>query len=536
MKTNLLLSILLILTHSFKSQKSFDVAYAPIKKELTNWDPVRGYWLGENLSNMVNAKEITDRAFPEDFTPYEMLKVIPESTYDKIRGIVDSEKNNLSGRDQSQWNQLNHIISNIACTYQRGRSYGDPHLISFDESRTSFQTVGEFSLTQSASNHMEVQARQKASGTDFSLNSAVAMNVFGDRLCIYASDRPDSDISALRLNGEPISLDGRTYYLPHGGNIRLAGRNYIINWPSGESVTVGMRRNFMNITVYIFNCSEQFNGLLGNADGNRFNDFQSQNGSLRRPANFFSASNINQSNVNAHREYLAFTSQNLAEDWRVDDQTTLFDYPMGMSTASFTDRSFPRIHHTIHDLSPQQLSNARTHCRENGINENDMAGCIYDQGFLNIPANPTPPAVDFTEDESLTPIRRPALNNNEHEYQEGKNPTGTAAVPIAPPNSSGNNPAHTTEKKPSKEINSSSKGNDNFWGNSSTNSTINKTPSNSSKPIFSRPSKTFNQNTPSRGNSRVISPSRTTPNRSSSPNRSTPSRSSSPSKSKGGKN
>ena len=63
---------------------------------------------------------------------------------------------------------------------------------------------------------------------------------------------------------------------------------------------------------------------------------------------------------------------------------------------------------------------------------------------------------------------------NEHEYQEGKNPTGTAAVPIAPPNSSGNNPAHTTEKKPSKEINSSSKGNDNFWGNSSTNSTINK--------------------------------------------------------------
>ena len=110
---------------------------------------------------MVNAKEITDRAFPEDFTPYEMLKVIPESTYDKIRGIVDSEKNNLSGRDQSQWNQLNNIISNISCTYQRGRSYGDPHLISFDESRTSFQTVGEFSLTKSASNHMEVQARQK---------------------------------------------------------------------------------------------------------------------------------------------------------------------------------------------------------------------------------------------------------------------------------------------------------------------------------------------------------------------------------------
>ena len=34
--------------------------------------------------------------------------------------------------------------------------------------------------------------------------------------------------------------------------------------------------------------------LLGNADGNSLNDFQSQNGSLRRPANFFSATNMNQ--------------------------------------------------------------------------------------------------------------------------------------------------------------------------------------------------------------------------------------------------
>ncbi len=518
------------------SQANFDEAYAPIQKTLTDWDPVRGHWLGNNISNMTEEKIITDRAFPEDFTPYEMLKSLPDNTYDKLRRHLDEGRTNLSGSDLNRWNRLNNYVSNVSCSYIRGRSYGDPHLTSFDDAKTSFQTVGEFSLTRSKSNHLEVQARQKASGSSFSLNSAVAMNVFGDRLCIYSDDKPDSDRSALRLNGEAINLNGRTYYLPHGGNVRLAGRNYIITWPSGETVTVGMRSSFMNISVHVFDCSDQeYQGLLGNADGESFNDFQALNGSMQRPSSFFnSTTNLNNNNSFAEKEYLAYISQSFADDWRVNEQSTLFDYGSGMNTASFTDRTFPRTHHTIHDLSPQQFNDAKTHCQNNGISQSDLTGCIYDQGFLNIPANPAPIPVDFTEDESLNRIRRPALNTNEHEYQEGKYPTGTAAVPIAAPNSSGNNPSYATERTPSKEIESSSTGKENFWGSSPSNSNINKTPNSngsifkrpSSKTINNTPSKTFNYSAPSKSSS----PSRSTPTRSSSPSISSPSRS------KGGKN
>ena len=84
MKKTLLYLILLTFSTPFSAQKNFDVAYEPIQKELTDWDPVRGHWLGKNLSNMTSGKAITDRAFPEDFTPYEMIKSLPSETYDNV--------------------------------------------------------------------------------------------------------------------------------------------------------------------------------------------------------------------------------------------------------------------------------------------------------------------------------------------------------------------------------------------------------------------------------------------------------------------
>jgi hypothetical protein len=115
-----------------------------------------------------------------------------------------------------------------------------------------------------------------------------------------------------------LNLNGRTYYLPHGGNVRLAGRNYIITWPSGETATVGMRGSFMNISIHIFDCSDQeYFGVLGDADGNSFNDFQAQNGAMQRPSSFFnSTSTLNNNNSFAEKEYLSYLSQNFADDWR----------------------------------------------------------------------------------------------------------------------------------------------------------------------------------------------------------------------------
>ena len=106
-------------------------------------------------------------------------------------------------------------------------------------------------------------------------------------------------------------------------------------------------------------------------------------------------------------------ARDFADDWRINDQTTLFDYSIGESTASFTDRSFPYIHYTLYDLSLDRQNSARRRCEEMGISPAEMNGCIYDQGFLNIPPNPIPNPSRPTSGGTMQKLNYPALNTNQ---------------------------------------------------------------------------------------------------------------------------
>ena len=66
----------------------------------------------------------------------------------------------------------------------RARTYGDPHLVTYDGERIAFQAVGEFVLTKADDSRFEVQTRQRAVQDDFSVNTAVAMNINGDRVAM----------------------------------------------------------------------------------------------------------------------------------------------------------------------------------------------------------------------------------------------------------------------------------------------------------------------------------------------------------------
>ena len=445
----------LCFTHVFIAQRTFDTRFASIQNELTAWDPVRGHWLASSLLNISDNKPVVDRAFPEDFTPFEIAKLMPNDL--RLR-VVDTIKKNASAHptEANRWNAMNSIVGRVGCSYISGRTYGDPHLTSFDRANYSFQTVGEFVLVKSINSNLEIQCRQQPQGDNFSLNTAVAMNVAGDRVGIYAENKPDFDPSPLRLNGSSIQLSGRTYYLPHGGNIRLTGRNYVVTYPTGEVVNVEMRQSgtmsFLNITVQVFDCDRSnFIGLLGNVNNNPDDDFSNTANRSNHLvySNVFGNSNVSQY---AEKEYLAFLAGNFAEEWRINQTTSLFDYSIGQSTLSFTDRSFPRVHYTVDDLSPNQLSNARRNCEDRGILASDMRGCIYDQGFLNIAPNPVPSNPDFTQNVSFKPIVRPALNTNQHEFAEGKTPTGNA-LPIQQGPGSTDSGKGIGEKEMPKEIN-----------------------------------------------------------------------------------
>ena len=299
--------------------------YEPIKSELTSWDPVRGAWLADNLPAVVNQEPVGDRTFPENMTPHQVMALIPSSTMGRIQTTAASHRGDAT--DGAFWTMLNTMVSNVSCTTVRGRSYGDPHLKSFDGERFSFQTVGEFVLTKSNDSQIEVQTRQKAVRDDFSLNTAVAMNVSGDRVCLYAEDEPDNDRSTpLRVNGTAINIGTRPYFLNNGGVVTRSGKSYVIDWPTGESVTATTGNtsgvSFYNVSVNIINCTRSYTGVLGNANGMQRDDFDAQG--MSAPTRFFATTSGSQLAKDVEQERLIFLAKDFGELHRITQATSLF--------------------------------------------------------------------------------------------------------------------------------------------------------------------------------------------------------------------
>lgn len=560
-------SALFLTTTTIHAQRSdgFERDYQKVKTTLQSWDPIRGAWLAEALPAVVDQTAVPVRTFPENATPMDVMSLVPADTRNELLEVA--EDNRGTGRDDQFWTQFNNIVQTSACDQleatsinrrpvTRARTYGDPHIVTYDGERISFQAVGEFVLTKADDNRFEVQTRQRPVQDDFSVNTAVAMNMNGDRVCLYAEDFPDANTAMpLRVNGQPVQVTGNQYFLPNGGIVRRSGENYIFDWPTGESVNARSGRtngtSFYNVSVNILPCgASNLTGVLGNADGNGRNDFDSDAWST--PGGIFASNSRNW-----ERDRSAFAIRNLADQHRVTQATTLFDYGFGQSTFSFTDRSYPRVIRTVNDLDPVRRDRARRRCNDAGIRGADLNGCIYDNAYLNI--NPCPPAPvrpPVVTRDNITPIRTPVVNDNPppvtpvtpirnvgdpvggvapnrggtRDLKGGDTkPAGTVETPSpAHPRTSVSTTKPKVEENPTTTISSSDKKpkKTRTWSSSSSPSS---TPSSSeTTPTRSTPTRTTTRSTtrstPSRSTT-TRSTTRSTPTRTS-PSRSTPTRTS----------
>jgi hypothetical protein len=437
-------------TTIFAQADRFEQEFQPLRSVCMEWDEVRGAWLAESIVAISNQTAIPDRTFPEDFTPAEMLRMAPQGTRTRIEAAAAQQQKIAAAPNRERWNRVTNFVSRPNCATVSGRSYGDPHLVSFDGATTSFQTVGEFVLVKSDMQNLEIQTRQEAQSDDFSLNTATAMNVAGDRVAIYANEKPDNiSTSALRVNGEAIQLTRSVFFLPNGGTVRYAGNSYTVTWPTGETAHVQIRRsgrmNFLNIMVQIFPCAQNdIQGLLGNANGRRNDDFDMRNG-LNRPtylATAFGNEQMQAATIAAEKEYLAFLARDFAREFRVLQSRSLFDYSFGRNTYSYTDESYPRNHRSVGDLNAQQQAAARRNCEAQGITGDDLRACMFDNAFLQIPPTPRPVVNDPTVGTILKPVVRPVPNVNPvrpGSVRERNTPSGTVA-PVPRPVGRGDNP------------------------------------------------------------------------------------------------
>jgi len=526
----LIVSCFTILGTSFAQEENdqFSKNYDQVRMELEEWDPIRGPWLSSSLEAMSKQEPIPDRTFPEDITPAQMVAALPEKTRSSVERIAMANTGG-SASEQAQWNEIRRVVvrPGAGCGTRSARTYGDPHMVTFDGARYSFQTVGEFVLTKSTSG-LEVQARQKPQSDDFSLNTAVAMNVGGDRVGIYASDYPDGDRSTpVRVHGRPVQVSAnKAYFLPNGGTIRVKGKTYTVAWPTGETVTAQIRRSggmsFMNINVQITDCSEGiFDGLLGNANGFEGDDFRGLND---QPDLRIASGNDPFWGTSREMEQrrLSFLANTLADQYRVTQLSTLFDYAPGRNTASFTDRSFPRVHRTLNEIPRDRRMAAQRRCEQQGISGRDLNGCIFDNSHLNIEPIPEPVVENPVEDLVFEPVREEKPNVNDDMEAIGKDKevisTGRTPLPIdkgdiRPAKEESINTERTSSKEVVKEENTSTR------SRYTTSPALEK----ETEPV--RTTTTRTTTSPTRSTpSRTTSPTRSTPSRTTSPTRSTPTR------------
>ena len=272
----------------------------------------------------------------------------------------------------------------------RGTSHGDPHIITYDGYRYSFQTIGEFWLTAAKDGHFQIQARQRQiADRPLSMNTAVAMQIGGHRLGLYAQDAPDGR-SPLWLDGQPLTLGDEPMALPGGGTLQQLSNRYQVTWPTGESLLatqIGMGGgDFLTLKVELPRNPIGYEGLLGNFNGTPNDDLQIRGGSVIPPQDAYApVSRLVQGLIPApiplNQVENAFFEQlyrQFGDSWRVTASASLFDYAPGQSTETFTQRDFPRQFPSLVGVAPAQIQSATQLCREAGVDDQLLAGCVFD--------------------------------------------------------------------------------------------------------------------------------------------------------------
>ena len=73
-----------------------------------------------------------------------------------------------------------------------------------------------------------------------------------------------------------------------------------------------------------------------------------------------------------------------APSWRVSQQSSLFYYPKGTSTATFTDLNAPSKALTVQSMAPKTAVAAEKDCKAAGITNRYLLNeCTYDVGLTN---------------------------------------------------------------------------------------------------------------------------------------------------------
>lgn len=241
-------------------------------------------------------------------------------------------------------------------------SWGEPHITTIDQLDYDFQAVGEFVLIKSKVGGLQIQVRQEPwrNSRDLSHNTAVAFDLHGSRVSVYAGENPE-----FYIDNQPVRASQFVKMLAGISVLERQGDEYKIRWLDGSWLDIRVYPgSHLDVELALSESHRGMTGgLLGNFDGTAANDLTSRDGSV-----------LNTQNTHSRDLYDIF-----GESWRISNLDSLFTYEDGMGTEDFTDNSFPGRILSLSKLDPANVWQAREACLTAGIPEGPvLRGCTFD--------------------------------------------------------------------------------------------------------------------------------------------------------------
>jgi hypothetical protein len=275
-----------------------------------------------------------------------------------------------------------------------GGSGGDPHLFAFHGGLFGglfdFQAAGEFTLLKSTDRNddFQIQERQQPfpHSETVAVNTAIAMrdgqttvevDLLGkSSLVVYVNKQ--------RIHPEHVSLAG-------GGRLSANSSLAMITWSDGTTATIyngGASPNFMrtvapalDIAIKLSHDREgHVEGLLGNWGGST--EFVGRTGQKFPESELIGAAAVI---VPTPQDFKALYDE-FGASWRITQSESLFRYPPGKNTNSYTIKGFPKEHVTAATLPGAQKVAGQTACEGAGItNQALLDACTVDVGATGDP-------------------------------------------------------------------------------------------------------------------------------------------------------